>query len=487
MTLYGIAIGGTGAKCAESAVHLTAAGLLDGEPLEILFVDQDAANGNVARAKKTATFYSRCYQLFKPHRPPQDWTWTWMRSEITVGDNVWSPMSGENQNLGKFFGYDTYPQNSKVKHLFDVLYSPEERKIPLIDGFRGRPAIGSAVMSNLERDPLWQTLTAKINADPRAKVFLFGSVFGGMGASGLPTISRFLRDKLKQDIPIGGLLVLPYFTFPPKGTTKVEQEIYADSGKFWLNAEVALRYYRVQAKSQEAQQSEKNHLGFDSIYLLGTPGLSKVSENFSLGRADQINRQHFIELYGGLAARDFVRSEPKNQVGFLLREEAEKIGWNDIPDGETVKKHLGSAARFAFAWSCLIHPQLTAPKLVVKNFADGNPWFERFFNSGHWLGGNSNLPQLEDEKADLEKIHRWSESYLDWLMHLHELDSETVNLFDREAFKEKNFAELIYGQKKTGGRQKHTVRRMLNVLAEKKPYRSGIIGLAMELYQLCTK
>ncbi len=51
-----IAVGGTGAKVAESIVHAAAAGL---GPSELLvgFVDQDQGNGNTDRARRSVEMY----------------------------------------------------------------------------------------------------------------------------------------------------------------------------------------------------------------------------------------------------------------------------------------------------------------------------------------------------------------------------------------------------------------------------------------------
>ena len=47
MGYYAIGIGGTGAKCLESLIHLAAAGMMpDNSDLYILFVDPDEANGS---------------------------------------------------------------------------------------------------------------------------------------------------------------------------------------------------------------------------------------------------------------------------------------------------------------------------------------------------------------------------------------------------------------------------------------------------------
>ena len=58
MGYYAIGIGGTGAKCLESLIHLAAAGMMpDNDDLYILFVDPDNANGSLDRANTTLNHY----------------------------------------------------------------------------------------------------------------------------------------------------------------------------------------------------------------------------------------------------------------------------------------------------------------------------------------------------------------------------------------------------------------------------------------------
>ena len=47
MTLYIIAIGGTGARCVEAITQCAATGLFTAEPIKVVFVDADESNGNL--------------------------------------------------------------------------------------------------------------------------------------------------------------------------------------------------------------------------------------------------------------------------------------------------------------------------------------------------------------------------------------------------------------------------------------------------------
>ena len=108
------------------------------------------------------------------------------------------------------------------------------------------------------------------------KIFLAGSVFGGTGAAGIPTIARLLRDSLSDygtRILLGGALILPYFNFTvPDDETK----LFARSENFLTNTKAALKYY-----------SQKDNV-FNFMYFIGDSLITPLKE-FSVGAATQRN------------------------------------------------------------------------------------------------------------------------------------------------------------------------------------------------------
>jgi len=64
MSYYLIGIGGTGARCLESFIHLNGAGLLkDSQPVKMIFVDADVSCGNLVRTQKAAGLYIEACKL----------------------------------------------------------------------------------------------------------------------------------------------------------------------------------------------------------------------------------------------------------------------------------------------------------------------------------------------------------------------------------------------------------------------------------------
>ncbi|MDJ0557177.1 MAG: hypothetical protein QNJ68_22585, partial [Microcoleaceae cyanobacterium MO_207.B10] len=137
MTAYIIAIGGTGAKIVESIIHATAFGLFSTkdktEDLQILLIDPDTGNGNAIAAKQTFGIYQKSYQIFNTNQDRP-----WMSSKIE-SIKSWSIFDNANVKLKDVFGYTNYKSDDPRKHLFDILYTKQEREVDLKEGFRGRP------------------------------------------------------------------------------------------------------------------------------------------------------------------------------------------------------------------------------------------------------------------------------------------------------------------------------------------------------------
>jgi hypothetical protein len=507
MSNYIIGIGGTGAKSIEAIIQLTSIGLFGEQSLKLLFVDTDETNGNVNRALKSLDIYNKCYKLGLQGKHP------WMKTAIESFSRPWSPFDDidnvANKNLAVIFKYNLIKQNEPaLGNLFDVLYTSKEREASLDVGFRGRPNIGAAVMSQVisqvkmdtNDNDFWGNLMRQIQQDAgggeRPKIFLCGSIFGGTGASGLPTIGRLIHSELetlgiRENVDLGCLFVLPYFSFTPEENG---EEVYARSEQFLLNTEAALRYYG--SRPQE----------FDVVYLLGNQQLSPVKK-FSIGRNTQCNDPHFIELYAALAGREFLLTPPaaEKKVVLMNRENQGTLTWKDIPeidipDMQNVKAEMVKATRFAFAWLSNIAPELKkARDLGEKKFRIrvGTSWFVKFFPAPKGISGGGNRLGVDFNDAEqqeaMEKITDWCEDYLRWLEHIHESSGENIQLFHKEYIKnlkDDNLANLIFEQGDNRGQDKKsqdTIQKLKESLKPKDidPPKLGTIGLAKSLYHVC--
>ena len=411
MGYYAIGIGGTGAKCLESLMHLAAAGMMPDkkEELYVLFVDPDKANGCLGRAVKTLECYktfSNNSQLAQP---------CLLQTKIdSVATPIFSPFDGgddDKPRLEDFFNYAGLKlADDGVADLFEVIYSEKERTTQLHEGFRGHPSIGAAVMAQtvLGGDEPWKTFQAKVAKDPDAKIFLAGSIFGGTGASGFPTIAKLIKSGLKAkpiNAQIGGALILPYFTFIDDG----DDELKAKAEHFLMNTQAALEYY----------QRWNKDLVYNAIYLMGDDSQVQV-QNFSLGGKAQQNAQHFIELYAALAAIHFFGNDGAADGGaqyFRLDRANKPLKWEDLPDGDggvNIQSKLRSLYHFSVAYLDVYKPMFDdiRKRKISRNYA---PWYIDFFERN-----TPNRISLNDAKteASLNSVKNYCEDFLVWFANV---------------------------------------------------------------------
>ena len=226
-----------------------------------------------------------------------------------------------------------------VAALFDCLFPPEEQSADLEVGFRGRPPIGSAVMSRISLDKeaqvgQWQQMlsdiqTAAGSGEPPV-IHLFGSVFGGTGASGVPTLGQLLKNWLKRQgltsIQVQASLLLPYFDF--EGMADDDTGVHAESRNFQLNTDAALQYLRTSGRAC-----------FDRVYLVGSD--IKARYGFSIGGTSQSNAAHLVELLAALGVRH--PGGPSGGYAHVLsRSEQQSVSWEDLPDDEEVGEGPGT-------------------------------------------------------------------------------------------------------------------------------------------------
>lgn len=406
MSYYAIAIGGTGAKCLEALIHLCAAGLMPGsEDLHLLFVDSDQSNGNGKRALDLLENYQRCRgpesksgELFKTRTP------VLADSENTLIPNRWSPTQTDDR-LKTFIKSNLL--DDAFGDLFRVLFTEAEAETVLDQGFRGRPAIGSVVMASsvdLNSSEPWKTLRSKMRADLGAghipKVMVFGSIFGGTGAAGFPTISRLLRQWANQEdgqLRLGGSLMLPYFSFD--GNQILDSQLHVRSEEFIRNSKAALKFY----------QQANFHEILDTVYLLGCDQPLELPA-VSLGGKEQVNPPNWLELVSALSAIDFFGNDGDlvQPYRLLARNSNDRVEWSDLP-GDGVRTKLTQLARFCFAFLGVYLPMME--NIHDRGAPHRAPWYMEFFEyKGVQLGSCLN--------TELMYVRNYCIKFLEWYANI---------------------------------------------------------------------
>ncbi len=494
--IYAIGVGGSGAKCLESAIFLHALGIFGDARLGVLLVDADADNGNVDRTKINLENTLECYRLLQLKTDQQS---SFLSGEL-VNYNVWNPLGQEihNSNLRQIFNYDLLKNNdstSPLAELFDVLYHPDEQKADLKVGFRGRPPIGSAIMSRLDLATLqnnhganWQKLFDDIQKDCNdyddVSIHLFGSIFGGTGASGVPTLAKLISEQLQRpannirsQVHINASLLLPYFSFDkPK-----DKDLYAETRFFALNTQAALHYLTEHSKG-----------AFDCVYLLGNQD-KKNYESYT-GGTEQQNEAHFVELYAALAINNgFSQPIGQTQAAYISRTDQNSLTWQDLPDREIVQPLLSKGVRFTYAWYYNFALELSSAQSIgVKKFAKGAPWFRYFFS----LKKESDeiLPALSESEKDqtrqAETLTKWTKGFLIWAQQIAQSHRQGEQLFrldfpnDNPDHRDDLSHLIIDNPKSAKEKERDRLDTFKNQLADRGQKAKGVLGLAHELFRL---
>lgn len=417
MSYYYLAIGGSGAKVMESLTHLCAAGLFPNKErqgkLYVMAIDPDVGNGNLKRSSAVLNNIRVFQTLEFGYNTPL------LKTSVEMADPfIWNPVEHD-KKLDDVMAYMAY-KGTSIGNLYEALYTQQERNTFLNEGFRGHPSIGAAVLakkvvgtnfnfSEDEKGTAWKTFENMIVKEAKAgetvQIFLAGSVFGGTGAAGVPTMAQLLRKRsqalgIDDKVIIGGALILPYFQF--RKPTDMADELAAKSENFLTNTQAALKYYAVKDKS------------YDAIYLIGDDLRAEVKE-YSLGASSQNNDAHVVDFYGALAAIDFYQKE-KNQLSecsYISRGKDSIYDWSSFPDiimtadqkSVRVKDRLAHFIRFIFAYAHFVKP-------VLHELASGQiesykyPWFVDYLNG------------LDVDTKEIRNFEEYVNSFIRWLAQL---------------------------------------------------------------------
>jgi hypothetical protein len=499
MTLFAIGVGGTGAKCLEALTHLHACGLItadDGAPatLGTFLVDPDQQSALLLRAQTAISRYAALRSAMGGSTTP------FARGDIRDYGH-WSPLSsaGGAVSLDQVFPRAILrTQAGALGGLFDCLFTPEEQEADLEVGFRGRPPIGSAVMNRInlveeDRTGQWQRMLADIQAAAGSGaspvIHLFGSVFGGTGASGVPSLGRLLKNWLREQnltrVRVQASLLLPYFDFDSQGDA--DTGVHAESRNFQLNTDAALQYLRVSGPSC-----------FERVFLVGSD--LRTRYGFSIGGTSQTNAAHLVELLAALGLRHGSASEPAGDgyAYVLSRAQRNRVGWDDIPDDTAVGPALATGARFAVAWLNNLSREIDAAQtLPMRTFASGAPWALRFFSATAAASADGRPPIRDASGLTLQTaLDQYTEALLQWLQQI------SANLgtgFEQDLFGAEHLVRskghinalhrVVQGKARPDRPEDADTVEAIKIRMDALPAtaipRSGVAGLADTLWTLC--
>lgn len=332
MSKFVIAIGGTGMRCLESFVHLCAIGMFDNEEINILTLDTDQTNGNKGRVEQLIDLY----QKVKSEKPDMiDGGSPNANTFFSAKINLYRFFTDYNaterktfQNLSQM-NSGTTEQKEDNRELSELMLDDGVRNFALDHGYRAQTHLGSMLMYNgiveaarsvaadkskaKSQDKELAAFATKLAQDAsNAMVFVFGSVFGGTGASSIPVIPVALTEAVRivsggsqsldlKVVKFGATLLTKYFTFKaPDKSQKEKEKVIADASNFALNSQAALQFYQADPTVKSC---------YKRLYHIGWPitsiDFTEEAPRTITGGAEQKNDCHVVELLSACAAYDF--------------------------------------------------------------------------------------------------------------------------------------------------------------------------------------
>jgi hypothetical protein len=328
-----IGIGGTGMRCIESFTHMCAMGLYDSKEINVLTLDTDFLNGNKQRTESLIEQYNSIKSSSGSEgKANSD---TFFSAKINLHKWVANYNDKSKQTFNQISNLQGEGKDSDNKLLADLFLTEAVQDFDLSHGYRAQTHMGSHLMYHAfietakrigkgkdpkEEDKDFEKYLNKLyDAGSDAKVFVFGSIFGGTGASSIPVIPKALNDALSiygnntmaldPDVKFGATLLTEYFKFKKpsdaqKGTKK--DGVIADSSFFTINSQAALQFYQDDPTVQST---------YKKMYHIGWPidaeDFSKdQKENKTItGGENQKNDCHIVEFICACAAFDFFNSD----------------------------------------------------------------------------------------------------------------------------------------------------------------------------------
>jgi hypothetical protein len=333
--LFVIGIGGTGMRCLEAFTHLCAVGMFDNQEIEILTLDTDELNGNKSRTEKLIDLYSRIKTSNSSTVGGTPNSNTFFSAKLNL-HRFWTDYSGAARSNYRNISHlsEGNPEKQRANKLVSDLFLEKTsvQEFDLAHGYRAQTHLGSHLMYHGIVEAA-RSLTAGKNVKSQekelelflsklenagklgARVFVFGSIFGGTGASSIPVLPQAFQEFIKirsggkstldfSKTKFGSTLLTEYFTFKKPDLKQMNSKadsVIADSSFFSLNSQAALQFYQNDPTVQKC---------YKTMYHIGWPIESKKiddesSSNTITGGEKQKNPCHITELLCACAAFDF--------------------------------------------------------------------------------------------------------------------------------------------------------------------------------------
>lgn len=321
---YLMFVGGSGARAYRAFLHCCASGIIRSEEVKVLLLDADQNNDANQKCLELYRMYKYQHDTFsavkKEERKKNDF-YSFGCNVQMYSEKAISPVYSENYYLGQS------AKNDKERRVMKWFYTEEERKQDLEKGFYARPNIGCVFFQQFQNDDFERYLgemEQELQNGKNVNLILTGSVFGGTGASGIPSIIKLVRKRLLEKISDEKIeklhcctvLMTPYFRIA-RPMEDHQKDIIIQEKDFFTNTVEGLKYYRFYLDN-----TIENNTYLQSVYFVGKEPLEWVNMKYEDGGTKQKNKPHVVELYAALAIREILQNPDKEGIYGYLNDNA---------------------------------------------------------------------------------------------------------------------------------------------------------------------
>ena len=382
MRLFLFAVGGSGARVLRSLTMLLSSGATVPNDVTIIpiLLDMDMTNADITLTTEAIELY-RKIQVSIYDTNEKAANKTFFRTPIQylgeqqvdgrpnpqMSNSLLTGVANGQQTFSDFIQYDSLDEEDK--ELMNLLYykyddpnNPEdpdnekkkELKLSLNVGFKGNPNIGTVVFNNFIESPAY-TYFVNIFNQNTDKIFIISSIFGGMGSSGFPQLTKILSTNTNaniQEARKGAITIKPYFGL---------QSGLIDASSFNSKAKAALSYYNKLVANQ-----------IHDFYYIGDNTTSAYPNQ--PGGALQKNPSHLVEMIAATSVLHFL-SLPNPDKGKVFNKKTYEFGVKcDIETEELNFSHFNQWSivnviepMLQFAYAAKIYGSFLPLALINKN------------------------------------------------------------------------------------------------------------------------
>lgn len=316
--------------------------------------------------------------------------------------------------------------NSLDLDLLKLLYHSDssnekagELEMNIEEGFYGSPNIGSAIFSSFDTKVESLLKLDEYGFQAKDNIILVGSIFGGMGASGIPFLINLIRKSDNESIKkanVSAVLGLPYFILKSDENKKGDEII--DSYFFKSKAKSALNYY------YNSDVIDK----FDRVFFFGENESKSIYENHP-GGEKQSNPSHHIEL---LAARAILMASNSDNSGssseyeFTRKELAKDNSLLTLSEFESIEDHDFWSSFSTFGLFVKYLQFITLKQHIDREALANSKKYAKKIFVAYKEKANNNIAQLITKEPVFKNLYNeesgdnvgFLQHYLNWIMEM---------------------------------------------------------------------